>query len=252
MPLYERGQVRIHYEDTGSGFPLLILPGGGLNATIAFGRRMPFDAASEFSGEFRCIVADLRNANGGESSGPLEVDRPWDSYADDQLGLLDHLGVDRFMAVGFCIGGPFIGNLLRLAGERVVAGVVAQPVGFRPEKPTVMTDHSMDDWGPAMLKRPDVSDEMVQAFLKNMWGTSDFLFTVTRDFIRTCETPLLVLPDDTDAHPLAVAMETGELAPNGQISLYPWKERPEQIPLAVRHVRMFLQAHLPVASNSAS
>ena len=252
MPLYERGQVRIHYEDTGSGFPLLILPGGGLNATIAFGRRMPFDAASEFSGEFRCIVADLRNANGGESSGPLEVDRPWDSYADDQLGLLDHLGVDRFMAIGFCIGGPFIGNLLRLAGERVVAGVVAQPVGFRPEKPTVMTDHSMDDWGPALLKRPDVSDEMVQAFLKNMWGTSDFLFTVTRDFIRTCETPLLVLPDDTDAHPLAVAMETGELAPNGQISLYPWKERPEQIPLAVRHVRMFLQAHLPVASNSAS
>ncbi|MBO0691785.1 MAG: alpha/beta hydrolase [Acidimicrobiaceae bacterium] len=252
MPIYERGQVRIRYEDTGSGFPLLILPGGGLNATIAHGHRMPFDASNEFSGEFRCIVADLRNANGGESSGPLEVDRPWDSYTDDQLGLLDHLGVERFMVVGFCIGGPMIGNLLRLAPERVVAGVVAQPVGFRPEEPTVMIDHSMDDWGPALLKRPGISDEMVQTFLKNMYASSDFLFTVTRDFIRSCETPLLVLPDDVPAHPLAVAMETGRLAPNGQISLYPWKEPPELIPLAVRHVRMFLRAHLPTASSSPS
>lgn len=252
MPFYERGQVRIRYEESGSGFPLLILPGGGLNATIARSHGMPFDAMSEFNGEFRCIVADLRNANGGESSGPLEVDRPWDSYTDDQLGLLDHLGVEQFMVVGFCIGGPMIGNLLRLAPERVVAAVLAQPVGFRPEQPTVMIDHSMDDWGPALLKRPEISDEMVQAFLKNMYGSSDFLFTVTRDFIRTCETPLLVLPDDVPAHPLDVAMETGQLAPNGQISLYPWKEPPELIPLAVRHVRMFLQAHQPVASSLPS
>jgi hypothetical protein len=29
MPFYERGDVRIHYEETGSGFPLLLIPGGG-------------------------------------------------------------------------------------------------------------------------------------------------------------------------------------------------------------------------------
>ena len=33
---YEKGPVRIYYEEAGSGFPLLLLPGGGLNATIAF------------------------------------------------------------------------------------------------------------------------------------------------------------------------------------------------------------------------
>jgi len=38
--VYEKGQVRIYYEDTGSGLPLLLLPGGGLNATIAFCRVM--------------------------------------------------------------------------------------------------------------------------------------------------------------------------------------------------------------------
>ena len=34
---YQRGNVRIRYEETGSGFPLLILPGGGQNATIEWG-----------------------------------------------------------------------------------------------------------------------------------------------------------------------------------------------------------------------
>ena len=35
MPFYERGPVRVHYEEAGSGFPLMIIPGGGLNSTIA-------------------------------------------------------------------------------------------------------------------------------------------------------------------------------------------------------------------------
>src|SRR5579863_3711646 len=90
---YERGPVRIYYEDAGSGFPLMLIPGGGLNSTIAFFTgNSPFNAIEEFKGEYRCITADLRNATSGHSTGPVEVDRPWDAYADDQLGLMDHLG----------------------------------------------------------------------------------------------------------------------------------------------------------------
>src|SRR5499427_674128 len=76
MSFYEKGPVRIHYEETGSGFPLLLISGGGLNSTIA-GLANPFNSIEEFKGEYRCIAADLRNANPGQSSGPLEVDRPW-------------------------------------------------------------------------------------------------------------------------------------------------------------------------------
>src|SRR5262245_10878514 len=97
---YERGAVRIYYEETGSGFPLLLLPGGGLNATLGFFTgNPPFAVIEEFKGEYRCIAADLRNAPSGQSTGPVEVDRPWDSYADDQLGLMDHLGIDKFMVM---------------------------------------------------------------------------------------------------------------------------------------------------------
>src|SRR5262245_5637614 len=131
---YEKGSVRIYYEEAGSGFPLLLLPGGGLNATIGFFTgNPPFNAIEEFKGEYRCITADLRNAPSGQSVGPVEVDRPWESYADDQLGLIDHLGIDKFMVMGFCIGGPFIWSLLKRAPNRIAGAVLAQPVGWRPE-----------------------------------------------------------------------------------------------------------------------
>jgi len=58
----------------------------------------------------------------------------------------------------------------------------------------------------------------------------------------------LVLPDDVPAHPYAVAMESALLAPNAQVSLYPWKDTKDKIPLAVRHVRTFLRAHRPVTA----
>src|SRR5690348_6969680 len=82
MRFYEKGAVRIRFEEAGSGFPLLLIPGGGLNSTISFFDRAPFNAINEFKGEYLCITADLRNAPDGKSTGPLEIERPWDAYAD--------------------------------------------------------------------------------------------------------------------------------------------------------------------------
>jgi pimeloyl-ACP methyl ester carboxylesterase len=251
MSFYEKGPVKIRFEDTGSGYPLLLIPGGGLNSTISnFTTTSPFDPIAEFKAEYRCIAADLRNANGGESSGPLEIERPWDSHTDDQLGLMDHLGIDKFMVLGFCIGGPFIWNLLKRAPDRVVAAVLAQPVGFRPEMPTLLYDGSMKGWGPDLIKRrPEITMDMIEKYLTKMYRTNaDFVFTVSRDFVRNCRTPVLILPDDIPPHPYAVAMESAMLAPNAEVSVFPWKEPKERIPLAVRQIRSFLRAHRPAAA----
>ena len=263
MPFYEKGDVRIHYEEVGSGFPLMVIPGGGLNSTVAGLANHPFNPLDEFKNEYRVIAADLRNAvaasltadglpaNPGQSSGPFEVDRPWDAYTDDHIGLMDHLGIQEFMVLGFCIGGPFIWNLLKRAGDRVGAAVPAQPSGYRVEMPFLSYNNNMKGWGPELCaRRPDITMAMVDTFLTNMYGgaRADFVYTVTRDFVRHCQTPILVLPDDVPGHPYAVAMETVHLAPNAQVSLYPWKDTPDKIPLAVRHIRSFLRAHRPVAA----
>jgi pimeloyl-ACP methyl ester carboxylesterase len=251
MPIYQKGDVKIHYEETGSGFPLLLIAGGGLNSTISFFTgNSPFNAIDEFKKEYRCITMDLRNAEGGRSSGPLEIDRPWDAYADDQLGVMDHLGIKEFMVMGFCIGGPFIWNLLRRAPTRIVAAVLAQPSGFRPEMPDLFYQNNITGWGPALVaRRPDITMAMVDRFLSKMYRTNpDFVFTVTRDFVRSCQTPVLILPDDIPAHPFAVAMEAAMLAPKAEVSIFPWKEPKERIPLAVRQIRSFLRAHRPVTA----
>jgi len=251
MPFYEKGNVRIHYQEAGSGFPLLIIPGGGLNSTISFFTgSAPFNPMEEFKNEYRCITSDLRNATGGLSSGPLEIDRPWDSYSDDQLGLMDHLGIKEFMVMGFCVGGPMIWNLLKRAPKRIVAAVLAQPSGFRPEARDLLYENNLKNWGPSLTaRRPDITMAMVDKFLNKMYRTNpDFVFTVTRDFVRTCQTPILILPDDVPAHPYAVAMESALLAPNAEVSLFPWKEPKERIPLAVRQIRSFLRAHQPATA----
>jgi pimeloyl-ACP methyl ester carboxylesterase len=241
--VYQRGNVRIRYEEIGSGFPLLLIPGGGLNGSTMAGIRAgnPFNTLDAFKGEFRCIYADLRNS-AGESTGPLEVERPWDSYADDHLGLMDHLKIDKFMVLGFCIAGPFIWNLIKRAPNRVVAAVPAQPVGYRPELPNSLYESQSTGWGaPLVKRRPEITSDMADRFLNRMFRTNpDFVFTVTRDFVKSCQTPVLVLPDDTAGHSLTVAIESAMLAPKGQLSMYPWKDTPEKIPLAVRHVRSFL------------
>lgn len=90
---------------------------------------------------------------------------------------------------------------------------------------------------------------MAERFLTRMYRTNpDFVFTVTRDFVKSCRTPVLILPDDIPAHPYAVAMEAAMLAPNAEVSVFPWKQPPERIPLAIRQIRSFLRAHSPASA----
>src|ERR671930_776509 len=68
MPFYDKGDVRIYYEEAGSGFPLLVIPGGGLNSTVAGLATHPFNPMDEFQDEFRVITADWRIVKGGQTT----------------------------------------------------------------------------------------------------------------------------------------------------------------------------------------
>src|ERR1700746_253006 len=246
MPFYQKGDVRIRYEEAGSGFPLLVTPGGGLNSRVSNWPTAVINAMEEFKNDFRCITMDQRNANGGESAGPVPVDNAWDAFADDQLGLMDHLGIREFFYMGYCIGGCFAGKLLQRAPGRVVAAVFCQTVGHRPENPDYMYNSGRDAWAPELLpKRPDLNMAQVEQYLHNLYRVNpDFLYSVSRDFIRNCRTPMLVLPDDTPAHPLQTSIDVASLAPNAEITVFPWREPADLKERTINRVRSFLTAHV--------
>jgi pimeloyl-ACP methyl ester carboxylesterase len=247
---YEKGNVRIRYQEVGSGFPLLVTPGGGLNSRISNWATAVINAMEEFKGDFRCIAMDQRNATGGESTGPIPVDNPWGAFADDQLGLMDHLGIRQFFFFGNCIGGSFALKLMERAPERVVAGVLSQPIGHRPENPDVMYDLSRDVWAKDFrTKQPDVSMETIEKYLHNLYrARPDFVYSVSREFLRNCQTPMLVLPDDTPAHAYQAGIDVASLAPNAEITVYPWKDPPELKARTINRVRSFLKAHQPATA----
>ena len=240
---YEKGDVRIRYAEIGSGFPLLATPGGGLNSAIAVWARAVINIPEEFRHDFRVITMDQRNATGGESTGPVAVEDPWGAFAADQLGVMDHLGIDRFFFFGNCIGGPFAMKLMERAPQRAVAAVLSQPVGHNPGHPDYMYDAGKTVWAKELRqRRPDVSMETIEKYLHNLYRVRpDFVYSVSRDFAKSCRTPMLVLPDDVVAHPLVASIDVASLCPNAEITVFPWKEPPELKARTINRARTFLK-----------
>jgi pimeloyl-ACP methyl ester carboxylesterase len=242
---YEKGDVRIRYAEIGSGFPLLATPGGGLNSRISNWPAAVINIMEEFKDDFRVITMDQRNANNGYSTGPVAVDDPWDAFADDQLGVMDHLGIGQFFFFGNCIGGPFGMKLAERAPARVAAAILSQPVGHRPDQPDYMYNSGKDVWAKEFReRRPDVSMAAIEAYLHSLYRVRpDFVYSVSREFAKSCQTPILVLPDDVTAHPLQVSIDIASLAPNAEITVFPWKEPPELKVRTINRARTFLRRH---------
>src|SRR3984885_8597558 len=157
---YEKGNVRIRYAEIGSGFPLLAIPGGGLNSCMAFWPRAVINIPEEFKNDFRVITMDQRNATSGESTGPVPSDDPWGAFADDQLGVMDHLGINKFFFFGNCTGGPFPMQLPERVPPRVAAATLTKPVGHNRAKPDYIYDAGKTAWATGLRElRPDVSLE---------------------------------------------------------------------------------------------
>lgn len=241
MPFYQRGDASIYYEESGnpSGYPLLLIAPGGMNSAIAFWARMPINPIEAFADDFRVIAMDQRNC--GQSTGPLDAADPWGSYVDDQLGLLDHLGIDRYVTLGSCIGCSYIVKQAERQPKRMTAAVLMQPIGRVDSNLEIWQDRIWKPWGEALVgQRPDLTTEGMLAFGHAMWD-GDFVFSVPKDFLKTIDIPMLVLPGYDAAHPTEVGLEVAGLLPNHE-TLEDWKA-PETVPHTIEVVRTFLKKH---------
>jgi pimeloyl-ACP methyl ester carboxylesterase len=242
MSVWVRGELAIYYETHGSGFPLLLIAPGGMNSVIDFWNRAAFNPIEIFSRHYWVIAMDQRNA--GRSKGPLEMEDPWASYAEDQLGLMNHLGIERFHVLGCCIGCSYALRLIQRAPERVVAAVIEQPIGVSDENREVLPQNLYGRWAKQLAeKRPDLSLDTLVAFGKRMFS-GDFVYSVTREFVKSCLTPMIVMPGNNLDHPRAIGNEIASLAPNSEL-ISEWRHPPELVPPAVARIKKFLKTHTP-------
>lgn len=241
MAVFTSERTTINFEERGAGFPVLLLAPGGMRSGIDMWRNAAVDPWESYSDEFRLIAMDQRNA--GRSEGPLDPADPWGMYAADQLGLLDHLGIDRFMVMGCCIGCSFILELIERAPQRVVAAVLEQPIGVYDSNRELFAELRRS-WAAELLgKRTDLEPGIVEQFLQAMWK-DDFVVSVSRDVIRSCPVPMLVLPGIDDYHPTAAGREVAALAPTARV-VEPWKDTAEHVAAATGEVRRFLRDAVP-------
>jgi pimeloyl-ACP methyl ester carboxylesterase len=237
MPIFERDGIRLYYEEHGTGFPVLLIAPGGMRSAVSFWENTPWNPIEQLAPHYRVIAMDQRNA--GQSTAPIRATDSWHVYTEDQLALLDHLGVDRFHVAGMCIGGPYIMGLIQAAPQRVASAVLFQTIGLDNNRQAFfdMFDNWANDLKP---KRPEVSEEAWEAFKTSMYS-GDFLFNVSREFVANCQTPLLVLLGNDLHHPASTSRDIADLAPNATL-IEKWKE-PEHHAAAKQAVERFLAEH---------
>lgn len=255
MPIFERGAATLRYLDRppragsatpgepgSNGFPLLLFAPGGMRSATAAWKAAPWNPVERLGEDFRIIALDQRNA--GRSTAPVQPGDGWHTYTEDHVALLDHLGIDRCHVLGGCIGGSFAFGLIRADPARVTAAVLQQPIGASTENRAAF--HTLfDGWAAEIADRhPRMQAADWQAFRSRMYD-ADFVFNVDRDFVRTCETPLMVLMGNDLYHPEATSREIVELAPDAEL-IERWKD-PEAVEDAVARVRAFLREHTPAS-----
>jgi pimeloyl-ACP methyl ester carboxylesterase len=241
MPFIQRGDASIYYEEYGSGYPILLLSPGSLNSTIEAWHHSPWDPTVELATDYHVIAMDQRNA--GQSRAPIRETDDWDTYLADHLALIDHLGIERTHIMGACIGVSFALKLIQARPQLVSATVMQQPIGANA--PRTVSD-GFNRWRDQLSDHPEATPPVMQRFHDNLYGPL-FVYSVTRDFVRSCTTPMIVLPGNDLAHPFEIAKELAELAPNAEF-IPEWKEGAAR-ESAFARVREFLRANRPVVSR---
>jgi pimeloyl-ACP methyl ester carboxylesterase len=239
MPIFTRDDIELYYEEHGSGFPVLLIAPGGMRSAVSFWESTPWNPIEQLAPNYRVIAMDQRNA--GKSVAPIRATDSWHVYTEDQIALLDHLGVDRFHVAGMCIGGPYIMGLIEAVPQRVASAILFQSIGLDNNRQAFF--EMFDSWADEIKpQRTEVSAEIWEAFKTSMYS-GDFLFNVSREFVAACQTPLLVLPGNDLYHPESTSREIASLAPNATF-IEDWKE-PRHHPAAKKAVEEFLAAHTP-------
>lgn len=248
MPMFKRADAQLYYEVHGEGFPVLLFAPGGLKSQLDYWKASPADPGQPapwmnpmvtLADRFTVIGMDQRNA--GRSVADVQADHGWHTFAADHFALMDHLGFDKFHVMGGCIGASYCFEAIEHDPGRVAAVVLQNPIGLWENRD--VWDAAIEGYGETVRARdPSISRETIDSFGRNMFG-GDFVFSVTRDFVRNCRTPLLLQPGTDKPHPAKTSAEIAALAPNIEIQK-DWRG-PAHLQASIKRVRAFLEKNTP-------
>jgi len=241
----------IHYEVHGRGYPVLLFAPGFLSSRIERWSTNParpgvaqdwLDPIAELSSEFRLIALDVRNA--GRSRATIGPDDDWVAYTSDHLALIDHLAIERCHVMGACIGVSFALAIAKARPGLVSALVLQNPIGLSDTNRSAL-DHEFDLWVEGVRSWPNIDERLLPGFRQRMFG-GDFIFSVSREFVRSCAIPMLLMPGDDLVHPAEVS---ADLARAPKVDVFaPWKG-PHYRDAAMESLRAFFRAHRPEATG---
>lgn len=226
---------------------MLLFAPGGMHSIAAMWRERPgsppepvpwINPTVDLAGDFTVVSMDQRNA--GASTGDVSAGDGWATYTSDHVALMDHLGFERVHAMGGCIGSSYALALCAAAPERVGAAILQNPIGLSADNRKSFIG-MFDSWASSLASsRPEVTSQDLESFRENMFG-GDFVFSVSREFVASCQVPLLVLPGNDEFHPRAVAEEIVDLAPHAEL-VDGWAGHQAE---TAAKIRGFLKAHTP-------
>jgi pimeloyl-ACP methyl ester carboxylesterase len=248
MPMFKRADAEIHYEVHGKGFPILLYAPGGLKSEMnmwggqstVYPNGFPWmDPRTALADKYTVVAMDQRNA--GKSTADVKPDHGWHTLAGDHFALMDHLGFGKFHVMGGCIGGSYCFEAIEQKPGRIASAVVQNPIGLWENRDT--WDAAVAGYEETVRARdPSITKETIQSFGRNMFGP-DFVFSVTRDFVKACKTPLFLQPGTDKPHPAPTSDEIIALAPNLEIQK-DWRA-PAHLQESIKLVHAFLARHTP-------
>src|SRR5947209_8657619 len=249
MPRVRIGELELFHTADGAGEPVLLVMGlGGEHHAWDLVRR-------ELARRYRLVLLDNRDAGASdEARGPYGTG----DMAADALGVIDHLGIERFHVVGASMGGAIAQHLALLAPTRVATLTLVATWG----RTDAFLATILASW-PLMVER--LSPEQFLAALQGAARGRGLLKSVaayqrqvdacvahdTLALLPLLRTPSLVLVGEDDIlTPPRYARALGAALPRGEVVLVPasghacFLETPK--PLAERVLR-FLARH-PLAA----
>jgi pimeloyl-ACP methyl ester carboxylesterase len=212
--------MEMYFEIQGDGEPLVLLHGGGgvgSNWELIF---------KEPPARYQLIVPDLRGH--GRSTNP-SLEFTFRQSALDVFAMLDHLGIERFKAVGMSMGAKTLLHMATQQPERIKAMVLVSGTPYFPEQArSIMRQLSSDNHTDAewqhMRQWHKHGDEQIRALWRmgNAFKDSYNDMNFTPPYLSTITARTLIVHGDRDPlYPVKMAMELYAAIPRSYLWIIP-------------------------------